>query len=203
MRMSLRLVAATALIPLAMGVAQAAPQRTAAAAPAPAPAAAPAPQAAPVDPSVTMVPLTDDVFIQQASVGGQAEITAAQLAESRSQNADVKAYARRMIEDHTRANARLAQITHQRPNTPVALDEVHALRLQQLQSLTPEAFDRIYLLNQETDHNQQVQLFAAEAQDGTTPALKTFAQQTLPTLKMHLDMAQKLSAAATADSSSK
>ena len=41
-------------------------------------------------------------------------------------------------------------------------------------------------------HQQAVALFQNYAQNGSDPELKTIAQQTLPTLQQHLQMAQKL-----------
>jgi putative membrane protein len=42
------------------------------------------------------------------------------------------------------------------------------------------------------DHEKAVKLFQKEAQSGQDPELKQFAQQTLPKLQQHLQMAQQL-----------
>ena len=42
------------------------------------------------------------------------------------------------------------------------------------------------------DHQETVQLFRTEAGSGQDPALKAFAQKTLPILEQHLQMAQAL-----------
>jgi putative membrane protein len=44
------------------------------------------------------------------------------------------------------------------------------------------------------DHQQAVALFRQEASSGHDPALKAFAQKTMPILRQHLQMAQSLTA---------
>lgn len=45
---------------------------------------------------------------------------------------------------------------------------------------------------QSAGHEEAVSLFSAYAKDGDQSALKTFAVETLPTLKDHLEHAKKL-----------
>jgi len=47
--------------------------------------------------------------------------------------------------------------------------------------------------NEIRDHQKDIAEFQQEAQSGTDPALKAFAQKTLPVLQKHLQMAQSLS----------
>jgi putative membrane protein len=42
------------------------------------------------------------------------------------------------------------------------------------------------------DHEEAVVLFASEANDGKDPAVKAWAEKTLPTLREHLRMAREL-----------
>jgi putative membrane protein len=42
------------------------------------------------------------------------------------------------------------------------------------------------------DHEQDVALFKKEAESGSDPNLKAFAQKTLPTLEQHLSLAKNL-----------
>ena len=41
------------------------------------------------------------------------------------------------------------------------------------------------------DHQKMVDLFQQQSQQGQNPELKSFAEETLPTLRDHLDMAQQ------------
>lgn len=58
-------------------------------------------------------PLTAQEFVNDAAIGGMKEIRVSQLALDRSQNAEVKTFATRMVTDHTAANHKLDMIARQ------------------------------------------------------------------------------------------
>jgi putative membrane protein len=64
--------------------------------------------------------------------------------------------------------------------------------IDRLEKLKGAAFDREYVRDMVQDHQKDVQEFQKEAQSGSNPQLKAFAQETLPTLQQHLQMAQQL-----------
>ena len=135
----------------------------------------------------------DREFVQEAASGGMAEVQAAQLAQQRANSQQVKDFASRMITDHTQANTELQQIAQQEnitlPSQPMGKDATAAKKLN---SLNGAAFDKAYSQDQLSDHQQVVALFRKEASSGQDPALKAFAQKTLPILQQHLQMAQAL-----------
>jgi putative membrane protein len=135
----------------------------------------------------------DRSFVQAASSAGLAEIATAQLAQQRSASPQVRKFAERMIADHTQANSDLQQIVEQEditlPTQPVGKDASAGARLR---GLNGAAFDQAYLQAVVSDHQQAIALFSREASSGQDPALKAFAQQTLPTLQQHLQLAQSL-----------
>ncbi len=135
----------------------------------------------------------DRAFADKAAAAGMAEIQAAQLAQQRATSPQIKAFASRMIADHTQANDQLQQIAQQEninlPPQPSAQD---AADTQRLSSLSGTAFDQAYAQAQVRDHQQAVALFRQEKSSGHDPALKTYAQKTLPILRQHLQLAQSL-----------
>ena len=54
--------------------------------------------------------MTDQQFVYKAALGGQKEITLSQLALEKSQNDEVKNFAKKMIADHSQVGQQLAQI---------------------------------------------------------------------------------------------
>src|SRR6185312_9909376 len=64
--------------------------------------------------------------------------------------------------------------------------------LKRLEGLKGEQFDRAYLQQLVKDHEKAVALFQREADRGKNAELKQFANDTLPTLKDHLQMAKNL-----------
>jgi len=133
----------------------------------------------------------DQEFAQKASAGGMAEVSLAQLAQQNAQSPQVKQFAERMIADHTQANNELKQIAQQDNLTPpTAPDNKEASTQQRLSAMKGAAFDTAYMQHEVADHRQDIAEFQREAQSGQDPALKAFAQKTLPVLRQHLQMAE-------------
>jgi len=135
----------------------------------------------------------DREFAMKAASGGLAEVQAAQLAEQRATSPQIKQFAHRMTTDHTAANTELQQIAKQAninlSSQPTGKD---AAEEQKLRGLNGAAFDQAYAQGQLQDHRETVELFQKEASSGEDPALKAFAQKTLPILQQHLQMAEAL-----------
>ena len=132
-------------------------------------------------------------FVKEAAAGGLAEVELSKLAQ-KSENADVKSFADRMVQDHTAANQELMTIaTGLGIAVPKALDAQHERVRQNLAALHGKVFDERYMQDMVEDHNKTVALFQAEERSGSSAELKQFAQKTLPTLQTHQRMAQELS----------
>jgi putative membrane protein len=61
-----------------------------------------------------------------------------------------------------------------------------------LKGKTGDQFAKDYAQTQQQGHQQAASLFQSYSTSGDNPALKAWAGKTLPTLQMHLQMAQKL-----------
>ena len=135
----------------------------------------------------------DQKFIQNAAGGGLGEVKLGQLAESKASNPEVKRFAQRMVEDHTKANDQLkAALSQQGVTIPTEMDPEARQSYDKLSKLSGTQFDRAYMSDMLKDHRKDVKEFEDEAKNGKDPAVKQFAQQTLPTLREHLQMAEKL-----------
>jgi putative membrane protein len=133
----------------------------------------------------------DKRFIQKAAVGGMAEVQVAQLAEQKTQDPTVKAFAEKMIADHTPNNEQLVKLAESKGVTPpTELDAMHQKQMTKLQSLSGTKFDTTYLKGQEKDHAMMLKTFEAEAKNGRDPDLKQFAQTTIPVIEEHEHLAQ-------------
>jgi putative membrane protein len=131
----------------------------------------------------------DRNFANTAAQAGLAEVAEAQLALQQSSNQDVKNFAQRMVDDHSKANDQLKSIASQEglsvPASPSSADQRKA---QALQKLSGAAFDKRYVSDQDAAHKEAVALFTKESKNGKDAALKSFAAQTLPTLQDHYRM---------------
>lgn len=134
----------------------------------------------------------DKTFAMTAAKAGKMEVKMAQMAEQRSVSADVKKFALRMIEDHTKANKELAEIVGAQQDATQEVDKEHQEALDHLFKLQGVEFDREYAKIQLKAHEEAVQLFDTEARSGQDSRLKAFAAKCLPTLREHLQMAKSL-----------
>src|SRR3954462_13925258 len=139
-------------------------------------------------PAPMLAPMTSEGFRAMALQSDSFEIQSSQLARQRSRTPAVRSFAQRMIRDHSMTSQALGVP----PGSAVALDARHATMLNQLAPASGPAFDAAYAQMQVMAHQEAVGMFAAYAQGGADPAMRAFAQQVLPSLQMHLAMAQRL-----------
>jgi putative membrane protein len=133
------------------------------------------------------------LFINRSGTSGLEEVTFARLAETRTTNSAVRGFAASMIADLAPVNQQLAALTQINKITPPSeMDERHAMLLQQLQTLNGPAFDRAYLDGQLQELTMLIQAFQKEADSGTDPRVRSFAQQNLPMLLQHLQKASTI-----------
>lgn len=71
------------------------------------------------DPGIAKAPQGADAeFVDKAAMSGKAEVQASQLALKQAQSADVRAFAKRMVADHGKANAKLNEIAARKGMKP-------------------------------------------------------------------------------------
>ena len=133
----------------------------------------------------------DKKFVMKAASSGMAEVQAAQLAQQKSQDQTVKDFAAKMITDHTANNTQLSTLAGQKGLTvPTALDDKDQAEIDKLTKLDGKKFDKMYMKGQVKDHQAMLTLLQKEAKSGKDADLKSFAQQTIPVVQSHLDMAK-------------
>jgi putative membrane protein len=132
----------------------------------------------------------DVEFIRKAMEGGAHEVEAGRLATKNASNADVQAFAKQMVEDHSKSNAELTSLVAMQTPTPAQKPTAKDA----FGDLTGPAFDRAYMARMVTDHQATVELFEAEARDGKDDAVRKWAAQKIPTIRGHLEKARQIQA---------
>lgn len=135
----------------------------------------------------------DNSFVEQAGHAGAAEVQSAQLAEKQAHRSDVRKLAQMMVRDHEWINQKLAMVAqHDSMTAPAEPDQRQQEMMQHLRGMHGAAFDRHWLDDQAMMHEQAIQLFRTEAEQGTDQNMKQLAQRVLPRLEEHLRMVEKL-----------
>jgi len=137
----------------------------------------------------------DKSFIQEAYQDGLAEVDMAQMAQRKTGNADVKAFAEKIATDHAAANTTLKSLADSKKvSTASGPSMVAQGKGKLLDGKTGADFDKAYIDAMISDHKKDIEAFEKEANEAKDQDVKNFANQTLPKLKEHLSAAQGIQA---------
>jgi len=155
------------------------PLRTGANAPAP----TPKPAAGAGTKAGSKLSAADKTFMVNAAKGGMMEVEWGKLAAQNGQSADVKRFGSRMVADHSKANSEL-----------MALAKEEGVSLPAAKSAGKWKSDKDYMDMMVKDHQQDLAEFQKEAQSGSDPDLKKFAERYSKVVQQHLKLAQETQA---------
>lgn len=133
-------------------------------------------------------------FMKQAAENGHAEIQASKTVLAKGTDPDVKAFAQKMVDDHTRVGDELASLAQQKgvkiPNGPSLMQKG---KEKLLEARKGSSLDAEYVKSMGVKaHEDTVKLFQKASTQAKDPDVKAFAAKTLPELQHHLQMAREL-----------
>ena len=135
----------------------------------------------------------DKQFLTMASQSDFNEITFSQLALQKSTNPKVKAFAQRMITDHTRLEQEMKPFAVKWGLTPASsLGPDHQELYNQLQGLSGSEFDKQYMTDMTQDHVKAVEMFQSEVGSTQLPKFKAAVEKGEKVVEHHLEMAKKI-----------
>jgi putative membrane protein len=115
----------------------------------------------------------DKMFVRKASEGGLAEVQFGQLAAQKAQNPDVKAFAQKMVDDHSMLNDKMKPVAEQLGVTPAShLSKKDQAEYDKLSGLSGADFDKEYISDMVADHRKDLREFRHEAETAADPQLK-------------------------------
>ena len=165
---------------------------------------------------------SDEQFIKDACKGSHVEVKMGKLGVQKAQNEQVKQFAQKLVDDHTKANTELKQLASSKGLTlPEPSDRITAIddsadrtqvrekeeaahsssdkdhaefkrEWQKLESSSGTEFDRQFMSMTVKCHEKGVQEFEKASQASSDSEVKAFAAKTLPTLREHLQTARSL-----------
>jgi len=144
--------------------------------------------------TTAMNPASTDAngFMEKAAVGGMMEVEAGKIAQAKSSNAAVKAFAAMMVADHSKANEELKGIAAKKSVTlPASLPEMEQGHLDAMGKMSGAEFDKHYVGMMVTDHAKTVDLFKAGSKNSDAD-VSGFANKTLPTIEAHYKKATEI-----------
>lgn len=138
--------------------------------------------------------MDDGTFVEKAAQSNLLEIEASRLALNSARDPQVRQFAQRMIKDHGLASSQLTRIAEKHGlDMPKQLDSKHMQKLQELKSESGSGFDAAYVKLMNDSHGRAVQMFEQASENAQLHQdLRSFANQTLPTLQTHEQLASDL-----------
>jgi len=139
----------------------------------------------------------DEDFIKNVGQASQIEIESSQLAAVKASNAEVRALAQKLVDEHSKSNDELMALVRTKNAMWKADDpgwKERKTRHESLQTKTGADFDKEYLQDMINDHEATIARFARHKQLGKDASIKAFADRMLPALQEHLKMARDLRA---------
>lgn len=139
-------------------------------------------------------PLNSQSFVVQAALVHMTEIEIGTVAQSKSATPAVRKFGARLVADHGGALANLKKVAAEaRIALPAELDPEHQALRDELNRLDGPAFDAKFASATVGGHESAINLFKlAASSDALTPALRSYAQSALPTLRQHAQIAHQL-----------
>ena len=146
-----------------------------------------------INSTLGIAPKTED-FVKEVAVSDMFEIESGKLAQGKG-NAANKAFAAQMVTDHTKTSTELKSMVSGgkvKAELPAAMESSHQSKVDKLKGLSGADFDKQYVSDQQSAHKDAVNLFERYAKGGDNADLKVWANRTVPALKHHKEMADKL-----------
>lgn len=136
-------------------------------------------------------------YLQIAGESDVYEVTSSQILVQRTQNPDVRAFAKMMIEHHTgTTNATLAAAkAADLVPPPAVLGQGTRAQIDALLAAGPAALDALYLEQQRGAHEQALAVQTAYSQHGDKAPLRASAKAAIPIISRHLERVRALQAA--------
>jgi putative membrane protein len=129
----------------------------------------------------------DQEFIKAASAGNNFEIQPSQYVQQRSQDQEVKELAQKLAEDHQQAQQQLREVAQQ---SGVTLEDrlmpAQQAKLEEFQKKQGPELDRAFIFCNVGDHHKGIMEYSWAARNAQNSQLKQYCEQTLPHLQEHL-----------------
>ena len=142
---------------------------------------------------VMKVDKDDADFAVEAANGGMAEVAMGKLAEQKAMSQSVKDFGAKMVKDHSMINDKMKALAKEKNITlPDSVGNDAKQSMMDLSKKSGKDFDKAYVDAMVKDHDHDVNAFEKEIKNAKDPAVKSFAENALPTLKEHQSMIKSI-----------
>jgi putative membrane protein len=141
----------------------------------------------------------DAHFYRAVAQSGIAEVEAGKLAQQKAVDPALAKFGAMMVKDHSAANDQLKALGQSKDVSLPSSSSVEDMAAKaKLELLSGASFDKAYIKNQISAHQDAIKLLQHEISSGQDSDAQAFARKILPTVRSHLAAIQQLAAAAAA-----
>jgi putative membrane protein len=134
----------------------------------------------------------EKLFVLNAAQGNLKEEQLGQMVQQKAQNQQVKDLAKQITQDHQQLQQQLQQAAQALGvQLPQSLPEAEQQKIQILASLPADQLDKQFTITAEADHARDITEYQAVAQTAQDQQVKQYAQQALPILQKHAQLADQ------------
>jgi putative membrane protein len=133
----------------------------------------------------------DRRFVNKAADDGQSELQIAQLAAQRATNAEVRSFAQKLVDDHTKVNSELMALASQE-SVDIDTDDDKDRAYKRLNKKSGMEFDQEFVEHMIDEHEKDIKMFEKASSDAKDAEVRSFASRHVGSLREHLHQAQNL-----------
>ncbi len=143
--------------------------------------------------SSTKISDRDEKMVKQIAESHLAEISTGKLAQDKASSDEVKSFAKKMVDDHTKALDDLKQLAQSKGvMLPTEPGRQHMAQQQKLQGMSGDKFDRQYMQQSgDRAHKETHRLLQRAASRAEDADLKNYASKAIGTVETHQQMAKE------------
>lgn len=137
--------------------------------------------------------LADKKFVKDANEGNNAEIQLGKLALQKSQDDQVKQFAQRMVDDHSKLNEDMKPVAEQLGVQPTdSIPSSAQTTKNKLEALSGQQFDHAYIQAMVKDHKKDIRMVDKTIDKTKDQAVKEAAENAKQVMQQHLQEAEHL-----------
>jgi putative membrane protein len=143
--------------------------------------------------NVGSISTADKDFMIMAARADMTEAHEGQVFENRTDRADIKAFAKTLDQDHTKAYEELTELASKTGvSIPKGIDVAKDPAFEHLVHLKGERFDHAFAADEVAAHRHAIAMFKREAEHGKDAEVKAYAAKMVPVLEKHLRLAEEI-----------
>lgn len=131
-------------------------------------------------------------FIKKAADGGMTEVELGRIASEKGGSDEVKDFGKQMVDDHTKINDNLKEVAGKmNVKVPDKVSAKHHATIEKMSGMSGADFDKAYVKAMVKDHKMDIAEFEKADKEVKNEDLKKFIEDSMETMKGHLEKIQK------------